>query len=103
MSGAKYSIKAHDNLMRLENRLKRFPYNQPNKTSQLYTVLNLAEGEGTDIPMNVRTGDGLTNGADDVIKLVHLHLISKKSGITWVPFDKADIGKKKDTRIDISW
>ena len=75
MSGAKYSIKAHDNSMRLENRLKRFPYNQPNKTSQLYTVLNLAEGEGTDIPMNVRTGDGLTNGADNVIKLVHLHLI----------------------------
>lgn len=98
MSGAKYSIKAHDNSMRLENRLKRFPYNQPNKTSQLYTVLNLAEGEGTDIPMNVRTGDGLTNGADDVIKLVHLHLISKKSGITWVPFDKADIGKKKKKR-----
>lgn len=53
--------------------------------------------------MNVRIGDGLTNGADDVIKLVHLHLISKQSGITWVQFDKADIGKKKHMRIDISW
>ena len=45
--------------------------------------------------MNVRTGDGLTNGADNVIKLVYLRLISKQSGITWVQFDKADIGKKE--------
>lgn len=44
--------------------------------------------------MNVRTDDGLTNGAN-VIELVHLQLIGKPSGIIWVFFDHADKGKKK--------
>lgn len=38
---------------------------------------------------------GLTNDADNVIKLIHLHLISKPSGIIWVQFNHADIGKNK--------
>ena len=61
----------------------------------MYTVLHLAEGERTDISMSVRTDDVLTNGADNVIELVHLQLISKPSGIIWVQFDHADIDNKK--------
>lgn len=75
--------------------MKQIPYNQPNLTSQLYTVLHLAESERTDISMNVRTDDVLTNGADNVIELVHLQLIGKPPGIIWVQFDHADTDKKK--------
>lgn len=45
--------------------------------------------------MNVRTDDVLTNGADNVIELVHLQLIGKPPGIIWVQFDHADTDKKK--------
>lgn len=47
--------------------------------------------------MNVRTDDGLTNGAN-VIELVHLQLIGKPSGIIWVFFDHADKRTKKKKR-----
>ena len=75
--------------------MKQIPYNQPNLNSQLYTVSHLAEGERTDISMNVRTDDVLTNGADNVIELVNLQLIGKPPGIIWVQFDHADIDNKK--------
>lgn len=80
--------------------MKQIPYNQPNLTSQLYTVLHLAEGERTDISMNVRTDNVLTNGTDNVIELVHLQLIGKPRDIIWVQFDHADIDKE-NMRIDI--
>lgn len=51
--------------------------------------------------MNVRTDDVLTNGADNVIELVHLQLIGKPSGIIWVQFDHADIDIE-NMRIDIN-
>jgi hypothetical protein len=44
--------------------------------------------------LNVRTYDGLTNGAGNVIKLVHLHQANRPSGVVWVEFDHEDIGKK---------
>jgi len=48
--------------------------------------------------MNIRTEDGMTNGAGNVIKLVQLHQESKPSGIVWVQFDHSDVGHK--TRIE---
>lgn len=63
----------------------------------MYTGVHLAEGERTDISMNVRTDDVLTNGPDNVIELVYLQLISKPSGIIWVQFSYADTDKKKKT------
>lgn len=48
LSGAKYSIKAHDSVIgaesqKLRNRiLNRIPVDKPNKTNQLYTILNVA-------------------------------------------------------------
>ena len=74
--------------------LKQIPLDQPNKTSQLHTVLNLAVGERTDISLNIRTDDGLTNGAGNIIKLIQTQETGKPSGIIWVQFDCTDVGEK---------
>lgn len=100
LSGAKYSIKAHDSVIGAESQklrdriLNQIPVDKPNKTNQLHTILNVAIGERTDISLNVRTDDGLTNGASNVIKKVQLQQPGKPSGIIWVQFDHADIGEK---------
>ena len=44
--------------------------------------------------MNLRTEDGMTNGAGNVIKLVQVHQQDKPSGIVWVQFDHSDVGQK---------
>lgn len=77
-----------------EKILKQIPLDQPNKTSQLHTVLHLAVGERTDISLNVRTDDGLTNGAGNIIKLIQTQETGKPSGIIWVQFDCPDVGEK---------
>ena len=48
------------------------------------------------IAINIRTDDGLTNGASNVIKHMYIHLTndSKPSGLVWVQFDCDDVGKK---------
>ncbi|PFX15510.1 ATP-dependent DNA helicase PIF1 [Stylophora pistillata] len=100
MSGPKFSIKAHDTVIGAQSQklrekiLKQIPLDQPNKTSQLHTVLHLAVGERTDISLNVRTDDGLTNGAGNIIKLIQTQETGKPSGIIWVQFDCPDVGEK---------
>ena len=100
LSGAKYSIKAHDSVIGAECQklrdkiLNQIPVDKPNKTNQLHTILKVAIGERTDISLNVRTDDGLTNGASNVVKKVQLQQPGKPSGIVWVQFDHADIGEK---------
>ena len=42
----------------------------------------------------MRTDDGLTNGASNVIQLVQLNVPKKPSGVIWVQFDDEDVGKK---------
>ena len=64
----------------------------------MHTVLNLAVGERTDISLNIRIDDGLTNGAANIVKLIQLQQTGKPSGIIWVQFDCVDIGEK--TRYD---
>lgn len=54
ISGTKYCIKAHDSVIGADSQqlkqkiLKQVP-NDPRKTKQLHSVLNLAVGEGTEI------------------------------------------------------
>ena len=62
----------------------------PRKTKQLALQLCLAEGERTELVINIRTEDGMTSGAGNVIKLVQLHQQDKPSGIVWVQFDHLD-------------
>ena len=77
-----------------EKILKEILLDQPNKTSQLHPVLNLTVSERTDISLNIRTDDGLTNGAGNIIKLIQTQETGKPSGIIWVQFDCTDVGEK---------
>jgi len=72
---------------------KQIP-NDPRKTRQLHSVLNLATGERTKISLNTRADDGMTNGAGNVIKLIQIHQTDRPSGIVWVQFDHAHVEGK---------
>ena len=55
-------------------------------------MLRLAVGERTEISLNIRTDDGMINGAGNVIKLIQMHNTDKPSGVIWVHFDHTDVG-----------
>ena len=100
--GNKYTVKAQDSIIgansaELREKILRQIPNDPRKTKQLAWKLCLAEGERTELAMNIRTEEGMTNGAGNVIKFVELHQQDKPSGIVWVQFDHLDVGHK--TRI----
>ena len=60
----------------------------------MHGTLNLAVGEITEISLNTRTDDGLTNGAANVIKLIQVHQTDRPSGKIWVQFDHSNVGEK---------
>ena len=76
-----------------EKILKQVP-NDPRKTKQLHSILNIAVGERTEISLNTRTDDGLANGSGNVVKLVQVPQTGKPSGIIWVEFDHSNVGQK---------
>ena len=77
--------------------MKQIP-DDPRKTKQIVSNLHVAEGERTELAVNVRTEDGMTNDAGNVVNKGQLHQKDKPSGIIWVHFDHADVGEK--TRCD---
>lgn len=99
LPGIKYSIKAHDSVIGADSQqlrdkiLSQIP-NDPRKTKQLHSVLQLAVGERTEISLNTRTDDGMTNGAGNVIKLIQVQQTGTPSGVIWVQFDHPDVGQK---------
>ena len=98
-TGNKFRINAEDSVIganstELRDKILRQIPNDPRKTKQLALNLCLAEGERTELAINIRTDDGLTNGAGNVIKLVQLHQQNKPSGTVWVQFDHSDVGQK---------
>ena len=99
----KHSIKAVDSVIgansaQLRDKIISQIPNDPRKTKQIISNLQLSVGERTEIAMNVRTEDGMTNGAGNVIKKIQLNQRNKPSGIIWVQFDHADVGEK--TRLE---
>ena len=78
-TGNKYIIIAQDSVIggnsaELRDKiLRQVSYLSTKNTKQLARNLPLAEGERTEIALNVRTDDGLTNGASNVIRLVQLN------------------------------
>ena len=103
-TGDKYAIKALDNVVGANSAalrdkiLKQIPLD-PRKTMQLAFNLQLAEGERTEIAVNIRTDDGMTNCACNIIRKIQLHNRNRPSGIIWVKFDHTDVGEK-NTRHD---
>ena len=74
--------------------MKQIPVD-PRKTKQLASNLQLAEGERTEVTVNVRTDGGMTNGAGNIIKKIQLHHKNKPSGVIWVQFDNIQMWEKK--------
>ena len=65
----------------------------PKKTKQLHSLLKLEVGERTEISLNTRTGDGMTNGAGN-IKSLQMHQSDNPFGTLWVQFDHSEVGEK---------
>ena len=65
---------------------------------QLFTYLLVAENERTELCQNIRLDDGLTNGAGNVVRHVHLLSSEHAEGVIWVEFDNPEVGHK--TRIE---
>ena len=80
--------------MHAKENMRQIPYVPLKNSKQLAHKLNMAVGQRTEIAINIRTDDGMTNGASNVIKHIHLTNDSKPSGLVWVQFDYDDMGKK---------
>ena len=98
LPGIKYSIKAHDSVIgadsqQLRDKILSQILNDPRKTKQLHSVLQLAVGERKEISLNTRTDDGMTNGAGNVIILIQVQQTGTPSGMIWVQFDHPDVGQ----------
>ena len=93
-----------------ETLLSRIP-NDPRKTMQLASELCIAINQRTEIAVNTRLDDGLTNGAGNVVKYVELYNPPQPQGIIWVKFDHDHVGEKTrsenrqlyTSNIDRSW
>ena len=95
----KYTIKAQDSVIGAcsaelkEKMTRQIPYVPLKNSKQLAHKLDIAVGQWTEIAINIRTNDGMTNGASNVIK--HIHLTNdSKPGLVWVQFDYDDVGRK---------
>ena len=99
-SGNKYTIKAQDSVIGAcstelkEKIMRQISYVPLKNSKQLAHKLNIAVGQRTEIAINVRTDDGMTNAASIAIKHIQLTNNSKPSGLVWVQFDHDDIGRK---------
>ena len=86
------SVVGTDNKEMQEKLLRKIP-SDPRKTMQLAKQLCIAINQRTEIALNIRTEDGLTNGAGNVIKYVELYNLPNPEGVIWVRFDHSDVGK----------
>ena len=98
-TGENFSFKAIDSVIgansaQLRDKILSQIPNDPRKTKQIASNLQLSVGERTEIALNVRTDDGMTNDAGNVVKKIQLNQIDKPSGIIWVQFDHSDVGEK---------
>ena len=77
--------------------MKQILVDKPNKTSQLHTVLHIAVGEKTDISLNLRTDDGLTNVVSHTYSELVNHQASYGCSLTMLI-----LVRKQDKKIYIS-
>ena len=109
-SGNKYTIKTQDSVIgawstELKKKMMRqIPYVPLKNSEQLAHILNIAVGQRTEIAINIRTDDGMTNDASNVVKHIQSTNNSKSSGLVWVQFDHDDVTleEKPDKKIETS-
>ena len=78
----------------LKERLKKQIPNDPSKTMGLYTVCSILKDAKYDLTTNVSVVDGMTNGAECIIKKVHYRVLgSLRPSIIWVLFQEEHIKK----------
>ncbi|CAB4033060.1 ATP-dependent DNA helicase PIF1 [Paramuricea clavata] len=82
------------NSAQLRNKILSQIPDDPRKTKQIALSLQLSVEERTEIALNVRTDDGMTNGCGNVVKKIQLNQRDKPSGIIWVQFDHPDVGEE---------
>ena len=96
----KVEIKAIDIVLgdlsdELKERLKKQIPNDPTKTMGIYSVYRLLKEAKYDLTTNVSVTDGMTNGAECVIKKMDYRVTgSSRPSIIWVQFSEEDIAKK---------
>ena len=98
-TGEKFSIRAVDSVIganstQLRDKILNQIPDDPRKTKQITSNLRLSVGERTEIALNIRSDDGITNGAGNVVKKVQLNQPGKPTGVIWVKFDHSDVGEK---------
>ena len=95
----KVKIKAIDIVLgdlsdELKERLKKQIPNDPSKTMGLYSVCSILKDAKYDLTTNVSVVDGMTNGAECIIKKVDCRVLgSLRPSIIWVLFQEEHIGK----------
>ena len=95
----KVKIKAIDIVLgdlsdELKERLKKQIPNDPSKTMGLYSVCSILKDAKYDLTTNVSVVDGMTNGAECIIKKVDYRVPgSTRPSIIWVLFQEEHIGK----------
>ena len=57
-----------DDILKINERMIEEKPDDPRKTKQIISNLQLALGERTETTVNVRTDDGMTNAAGNIIK-----------------------------------
>ena len=96
----KVEIKAIDIVLgdlsdELKERLKKQISNDPTKTMGFYSVCRLLKEAKYDLTTNVSVTDGMTNGAECVIKKMDYRVTgSSRPSIIWVQFSEEHIAKK---------
>ena len=95
----KVEIKAIDIVLgdlsdELKQRLKKQIPNDPSKTMGLYSVCSILKDAKYDLTTNVSVVDGMTNGAECIIKKIDYRVPSSlRPSIIWVLFQEEHIGK----------
>ena len=95
----KVKIKAIDIVLgdlsdELKERLKKQIPNDPSKTMGLYSVCSILKDAKYDLTTNVSVVDGMTNGAECIIKKIDYRVPgSTRPSIIWVLFQEEHIGK----------
>ena len=105
-SGNKYTIKAQDSVTGAcstdlkEKIMRQIPYVPLKNSKQLAHKLNIAVGQRTEIAINIRTDDGMTNGASNVIKHIQLTTIANLQGSSGFSLTTTTLEEKPDKKIE---